>query len=116
MTAPLFFLFLFAGFEFSRANSLRNLCDNVAVETARLGSLPGTTAEMCINSANQSLELLSIRDATIIIEPNVIEPTTPEISVSLVIPLEQNALPMSQFVMGTELRRTVTFNRPIRSE
>lgn len=113
LTAPLFFLFLFAGLEFSRANILRNLCDNAALEAARVGIIPGATAEKCIASANESLTILNVRNATVTVEPNVIGPTTPEVTINVTIPLGDNAMPMSQFVMGSQLQRSVTLKRAV---
>jgi Flp pilus assembly protein TadG len=113
LTAPLFFMFLFAGMEFARANTLRNLCDNAALEAARVGMVPGATAEKCIDAANESLDILSVKNATVTVDPQTIGPTTPEITIDVTIPLGDNAMPMSQFVMGTELRRSVTLKRAV---
>lgn len=113
LTAPLFFLFLFAGLEFSRANILRNLCDNAALEAARVGMVPGATAQKCIDSANESLDILNVRNATVTVEPSTIGPTTPEVTISVTIPLGVNAMPMSQFVMGSQLQRSVTLKRAV---
>ena len=111
LTAPLFFVFLFAGMEFSRANILRNLCDNAAFESARAGIVPGATAEKCIASANAALDILSVKNATVDVEPSTIDPNTDEITVTITIPLGDNAMPMSEFVMGSVLTRSVTLKR-----
>ena len=111
MTAPLFFMVLFAGIEFSRANILRNLCDNAALEAARVGVVPGATAERCIASANAALDILHVQNATVTVEPSTILPNTPELTVTVSIPLEKNAMPMSAYVMGTTLVRSATLKR-----
>lgn len=111
MTAPLFFIVLFAGVEFSRANILRNLCDNAALEAARAGIVPGATAEKCIASANAALDLLHVQNATVSVEPSTILPGTPELTVTVSIPLGKNAMPMSAYVIGTTLVRSATLKR-----
>jgi len=111
LTAPLFFLFLFAGMEFSRANILRNLCDNAALEGARAGVVPGATADRCIATANRSLEILGVRNATVEVEPDLLTPSTRELTVRVTIPMSDNALPMSQFVLGHTLEREATLKR-----
>ena len=111
LTAPLFFLVLFAGIEFSRANILRNLCENAALEAARRGMVPGATAENCTATANSALELLHVKNATVEVEPSTILPGTPEITINVSIPLADNAMPMSAFVMGTTLTRSITLER-----
>lgn len=111
MTAPLFFMVLFAGIEFSRANLLQNLCQNTALVAARAGMVPGATAENCIASANSALEILHVKNATVEVEPSTILPMTPEITITVSIPLSDNAMPMSAFVMGTTLTHSVTLER-----
>ena len=99
--------------EFSRANILRNLCDNAALEAAREGVLPGATAGKCIDAANEALELLQVINATVDVEPPNIDPMTPEVTVTVSVPLGDNAMPMSQFVMGTTLTRSMTLRREV---
>ena len=44
IVAPVFFLILFAMFEFSRVNVLRHTADNAAYEASRVAIIPGATA------------------------------------------------------------------------
>jgi hypothetical protein len=111
LVSPLLFLFVFASFEFSRANMVRNHCDNAAFSAAREGVLPGASQQKCIDVAEASLEILNIRNAEINVEPAVIDPSTPEVTVEIKIPMINNAMPMSRFVVGTTMTRSMTVKR-----
>lgn len=112
-SAPLLLAFLFAGIEFSRANMLRNLCDNSALIAARRGMLPGAQASDCIDVANNSLAILGVKNASVAVSPSILTPTTPELTVTIEIPLSENAMPMSKFVMGNTFKRCVTLKREV---
>ena len=113
LTAPLLFLMFFAGLEFAQANMVRNIAKNAAFEGARAGILPGAIAQDCIDEANTELAKLQIAGATVIITPSIITHTTPQVTVSVTVPLSQNALPMSHFVMGKTLVQSITLAREI---
>ncbi|MCA9131863.1 MAG: pilus assembly protein [Planctomycetales bacterium] len=113
LTAPLLFLFFFGGIEFSRANMLRNVAENAALEGARAGILPGATAAQCIASADQQLALLDVVGGTVSVLPEVIEPDTPRVTVAVSVPMAENCLPLSKFVVGKTLVQTITLDREI---
>ena len=113
LTAPLLFLMFFAGLEFAQANMVRNIAKNAAFEGARAGILPGAVAQDSIDEANAELGKLQITGATVIVNPTVITHTTPQVTVSVTVPLSQNALPMSHFVMGKTLVQSITLAREI---
>jgi hypothetical protein len=95
---------------------LRNLCDNAAFDSARVGILPGATADKCVAAAERSLSVLNVRNATINVQPSVISPAAPEVTVEIQIPLMDNAMPMSRFVIGTTLVREITVKREVYSD
>lgn len=113
LTAPLLFLMFFAGLEFAQANMVRNITENAALEGARAGILPGAIAQNCIDAANAELVKLQIAGATVTVVPSVITHTTPQVTVSVNVPLSQNALPMSHFVMGKTLIQSITLAREL---
>ena len=45
IVAPLLFLFFFAAFEFCRVAMIRHTADNAVYEGARIGIIPGATAD-----------------------------------------------------------------------
>ena len=113
LTAPLLFLLFFAGIEFSRANMVRNVAENAALEGARNGILAGATAQQCIDVANAELLRLKINGAQVTVVPSVIDHTTPDITVVVSIPLAQNALPLSKFVIGKTLVQSIKLSREL---
>lgn len=114
LTAPLLFLLIFAGMEFSRANMIRNAGGLAALEGARAGVVPGASAQDCIESAESELAILSINGATVNVTPNVINYNTPDVTITVSIPLSQNALPLSRFVIGKTLVQSIKLKREIK--
>ncbi len=113
MTFPLLLVFVFGGMEFSRANTIRNICENAALEGARAGMIPGATAQDCTNAANNLLNIMAIQNATVTVTPSTITPSTPDVEVMVTIPLSDNCLPMSQFVLGMTLEQTAKLPREL---
>ena len=113
MTVPLLFLFVFASIEFSRANMIKNMIENAAMEGAREGMLPGRTAADCTAAAQDLIDIMALNGATITIEPATLTPTTPEVTVTVSVPMSQNSLAMSRFVLGETLTQSVTLPREL---
>ena len=113
LTAPLLFLMFFAGIEFSRANMLRNVAENAALEGARVGILPGATAEQCIDMAKDNLAILEVNDAEVIVTPKKIKADTPDVPVAVRLPWETTPLPASKFVIGKWLVQSITLPREL---
>ena len=111
LVVPLLFLFVFAAIEFSRTNMIRNMCENAAMEGARAGIVPGATVADCENAAMELLDVMRIQGGTVEVTPNPIAANTSEITVTVLVPLTENALPMSDFVLGKTLGQTVTLPR-----
>ncbi len=111
LTFPLLLLFVFGSLEFARANLIRNMCENAAMEGARAGSLPGATAQNCIDAAQTLLDMVGVQNSTITVDPPVIDSQTENITVTVNIPLDDNGLTMSQFVLGAEMQQTVSLPR-----
>lgn len=113
LAAPLLFLVFFAGLEFARANMVRNVTENAALEGARAGIVPGAVAQDCIDKANAELLKLKINGASVVVDPPIIRPTTPRVAVSVSVPLSQNSLPLSKFVIGKTLVQSISLTREI---
>ena len=111
LICPILLTMIFASIEFSRANMIRNICENAAMEGARVGILPGATAEECVAEAYELINIMGLQDAAVTITPDIITPATTEITVEVTVPLSENALPMSKFVLGKFLRQSVTLPR-----
>jgi Flp pilus assembly protein TadG len=111
LTAPLLLLFVFAAIEFSYANLIRNVMENAAVEGAREGILPGATPADCLAAADDYLGVMGINNASVTVTPSVFDSTTQTVTVTVSIPLAENSMPMSRFVLGQTLNQTITLPR-----
>ncbi len=113
LTFPLLLMIVFGSLEFSRANMIRNMCENAALEGARAGMIPGATAQDCANAANRLLDIIGIQNASVNIQPSTIVPATERVVVTVTIPLADNSLPMSKFVLGTTMSQSATLPREV---
>ncbi len=108
LTAPIFFLFLLAAFEFGWLNVMRHTADNAAYEAARAAMVPGATADDALAKASSMLNVVGARNATIIITPTNITNSTTEVSVAVDLPMSSNGLIMPRFTGNTVLHSKST--------
>ena len=113
LTVPVLLLFVFSSMEFARANILRNTCENAAMQGARTGMLPGATAQKCIDAAQDVLDLVGVTNPTITVDPTTITSSTQFVTVTVKVPLSENALPMSEFILGGEMEQTISLPREL---
>lgn len=112
LCAPIFFLFVFALFEFTWTNVLRHTADNAAYEAARRVMVPGATAAEATAEANRILGVIGARGASVTITPTVIQPETRSVTVQVAIPMNRNALISPRFMRD----RTLTSSSTLRTE
>jgi Flp pilus assembly protein TadG len=108
VTAPIFFLFLLASFEFGWLNVIRHTADNAAYEAARTVMVPGATAAEAEAKANALLGLVGARGARVRVTPNRISPDTKEVTVVVEVPMARNGLILPRFSSKTTLRSRST--------
>jgi Flp pilus assembly protein TadG len=108
LVAPVFFLVLFAMFEFSRLNVLRHTADNAAYEAARVAMVPGATAADAVAEANRLLSVVGARGATVRVTPAVLTTATDQVTVSIAIPLDQNGWVVPRFTRASTLQSQST--------
>lgn len=111
LTVPLLFLVLIGCIEFARLNMLRNSLENACYKGARAGSIPGRTAQDAINRAAQELQLVGVRNSKIDVMPGTITDATPEITVTISLPLNDNAWVSPHFLKDRSLIRSCTLTR-----
>jgi Flp pilus assembly protein TadG len=104
LTAPVFFLFLLAAFEFGWLNVLRHTADNAAYEAARSAMVPGATAAEARAKASSILGIVGTRGATVTVNPSVLTADTDEVTVTIDVPLNQNGLIVPRFTSAKTLR------------
>ncbi len=92
ITAPALFLVIFCSAEFARLSMMRNLAQAAAYEACRAVIVEGADNDDAIAQANHILNRLGTRDAVIDINDGVaIEFDTPEVTITIDIPMASNA-------------------------
>ena len=109
--APLAFFFFFVAFEFCRVAMVRHTADNAVYEAARRGVVPGATADDARGEAQRVLGTVGIDHFTIQIEPETIEAESPEVTVRVRVPLDDNSFVPTQFLGGRFIERELTLRR-----
>src|SRR4051812_30745968 len=108
ITAPIFFLFLLAAFEFGWLNVMRHTADNAAYEAARMVIVPGATSAEAKAKATSILNVVGARGAKINITPNNITNSTTNVTVAVDIPMKSNGLITPRFTGKTTLHSEST--------
>jgi Flp pilus assembly protein TadG len=108
ITAPIFFLFLLAAFEFGWLNVMRHTADNAAYEAARTAIVPGATAAEAMAKATSLLNVVGARGATINITPSTITNSTTAVTVAVDLPMSRNGLITPRFTGKTVLHSEAT--------
>jgi Flp pilus assembly protein TadG len=108
ITAPIFFLFLLAAFEFGWLNVIRHTADNAAYEAARTAMVPGATAAEARNKANNLLRVVGARGARVTVAPAVLTPETEQVTVEIDIPMNRNGLIAPRFTRNATLHSEST--------
>jgi Flp pilus assembly protein TadG len=111
LCAPLLFFFFFAALEFSRVYMMRQTIENAVYEGSRRGIVPGATADNCRAAAQAVLNTVSINSAQITVSPTVIAPDTPEVTVSIEVPVNSNSWVTPFFFNGRSLEGEMTLRR-----
>ena len=118
ITLPVFLVFLMASFEFAWLNVLRHTADNAAYESARHAMVPGATSAEATATATTLLNVVHTHEAKVNITPSTITPATDEVTVTIDVPLGNNAIILPRFTksgiihssctLRTERARTTT--------
>jgi Flp pilus assembly protein TadG len=108
LTAPVFFLFLLAAFEFGWLNVIRHTADNAAYEAARTVMVPGATAAEARAKADGLLSIVGARGARVRVTPPVLTADTDEVTVAIDIPMNRNGLIVPRFTSNTTIRSSST--------
>jgi Flp pilus assembly protein TadG len=104
ITAPVFFIFLLAAFEFGWMNVIRHTADNAAYEAARAAMVPGATVAEAKSKADRLLSIVGARGATVTVTPDPLSAKSKEVTVAIEIPLNRNAIVVPKFTNNTSIR------------
>jgi Flp pilus assembly protein TadG len=110
---PVLLVTVFGSIEFARLNMLVNSMENAAYEGARRGIVPGATAANATSDARAILDAVGAVNATITITPKVITNQTPQVTVTIRVPLDDNAWVTPQFTDGQVLERSCKLQREV---
>lgn len=109
LTAPIFFLVVFAGIEFARIHMIQNAMENAAFEGARRGIVPGATASDCELVATNQVDIIGLKDVTVTITPPIIDATAESVTVEIQVPITAaNGFGLSGFMSGKTMSKSVT--------
>ncbi len=111
VVAPLLFLFFFAAFEFCRVAMIRHTADNAVYEGCRAGIIPGASAADAQAEAELIMNSLGVTNVAVTVTPATIRRDTPEVTVRLQVPLDENSFVPNQFVAGRSIVRELTLRR-----
>jgi len=111
ITVGLVFFFFFAALELCRVSMMRHTVEHALYEGARQGIVPGATATDVQTKAQGVMRTIGIRTAAIDVTPSVIDNSTPEVSVRIRMPLDQNLFAPAFFFRGLTLDRTFVIQR-----
>lgn len=108
---PILLLLLFGAIDFSRANSIRNTAENAAYEGARRAIVPGATSQSAEEAANAILGFLSLNSTNVTVAPTIITNSTPQVTVSVSVPLAGNLYAANQLLTSKTITRSCTLTR-----
>jgi hypothetical protein len=112
LTAPIFFLMIFASIEFARVHMIQCAVENSAFEGARRGIIPGATANICKSTTENLLDEARLADYTVTVDPQSITPLTNEISVTVDVPITgENGFGITSFMGGRTMSKTIILPR-----
>jgi Flp pilus assembly protein TadG len=111
LVVPILFLFIFGIIEFARLNMLRNSIENAAYEGARRGIIPGATADNAKDEALLVMKAVSVHNAKVDVSPPTIDSTTPQITVTVNVPLNGAAWVIYVSSRKDVMSRSITLKR-----
>jgi Flp pilus assembly protein TadG len=113
LTASLLFFIVFTAIEFMRVNSIVNSTENAAYEGARAAIVPGANDQNAKDAANAMVKATGVRGATVDVQPTTINDDTPEVTVTVSVPLDKNSFIAPRFFLGDTLTKTCTLSREV---
>lgn len=110
---PILLMLLFGSYELARANMILHSTESAAYEGARTGIIPGATQEKIRESARVSLTAVGINNFTVNVDPRVIDETTENVSVTVLVPFRENMSFPAFFMQDPTFRGKCQLSREI---
>ncbi|MCA8998187.1 MAG: pilus assembly protein [Planctomycetaceae bacterium] len=111
LTMPVALLLAFALVEFARVNMIRNTMDNAAYEGARAAIIPGGTAARSETAALAVLNAIGVSGASVNVDPPIIDDTTPDVEVTVTVPLGQNMWIVPTYFVSRDMTKSCKLTR-----
>jgi len=111
LVVPIVFILFFAAVEFSRVLIVRHTVDNAVYEAARVAIVPGATVADVQTEAARVLSTLGVVMPTIVVTPDPITRTTPQVSVRITVPVAANSYVPPQYFARSVITRELTLRR-----
>ncbi len=111
IVSPIAFFVIFGGIELSRISMIRNNAEIAVYEGARCGILPGASASKVRAVVDKYLNVIGIKKATVTVTPSTITGQTPQVTVSVSIPLAESTWVTGKLTKGRTITKTCTLNR-----
>jgi Flp pilus assembly protein TadG len=115
LTSGILFLVLFTSIEFMRVNTIVNSTENVAYEAARAAIVPGATNAVAAQTAQNMLRAIGVKGAQLVVQPDPINEDTPEVTVTVRVPLNENSFVMPRFFADDTIVKTCTLSREVQA-
>lgn len=111
LTLPILFLLVFGAYELSRANMIKHTTEAACYEGARLGIVPGATAENCEAACRDILATAGISQATVTIDPPSLNTESELINVTISVDFASNTTIAPFFMRDGNFVRTCELTR-----
>lgn len=109
IVAPVFFLVLFASYEFIRLNMIRNLVQDAAYFAARDAIVPGASSAEAEATANRVLGFMNTQGARITINNGgQLDNNSETVTVSITVPVADNSFLIPKFSTNMEFSAAAT--------
>jgi hypothetical protein len=105
---PIVLLFFLGLLEAARALMIRHTADTAAYEGARCAVVPGATSFEAIQECQRLLQIAGLKNASVVVNPSVIEEDTSFITVRVTVPLKGNIWTSNYWVNQITLSSEVT--------
>lgn len=100
---PLILLFVFALIEWGRFEMVRQVTSTAAFNAARRGTIPGTSSDDVIQTADDILELYFVSDAT-----TTTDITSERATITVEVPMATNGFVLNRFFGDVTISRDFT--------
>ena len=112
-TLPILLLIVFAGWEVCRINTIQNTMENAAYEAARESMLPGANIDRVQARADAVLAALAINGSDVTMDPQTINQTTDDVTITITAPVAENSLGVMKFFTNANLSTSMTLSREL---